>query len=281
MRRLIQRSALLRPLRRLGKPLVYAYRERTAWARLLPGFLIVGAQRAGTTYLYDMLVGQPGVAPALTKEVHFFDVRYERGLRWYRTFFPPRLGRRPPLTGEASPYYMFHPHVPGRVAESLPQIKLIALLRNPVDRAYSQYQHERRRGFETLSFEQAIEREPERLAGEEERMLRDERYQSYSHQHHSYLARGVYAPQIERWLGAFPSEQLLIIAAERLYSHPGATLQQTLEFLELPAARSRSERQPSYPRYDEMDAGLRRRLTDYFAPHNQRLCKRLQMTFDW
>ena len=162
---------------------------------------------------------------------------------WYASRFPTKLtawsvARRHGtelLTGEASPYYLFHPLVPHRVAEHLPRVKLIALLRDLVGRAYSHYQHEVARGFETLSFEEAIEAEPARLAGEAERLLAEPLYHSFAHQHHSYLARGRYHEQLERWRARFDDEQLLVLSSERFFAEPERTFRQVLDFLELPA----------------------------------------------
>jgi len=285
---MIDPAAIPRPMRRLIRPMVYAYCKLTAGLRLLPGFLIIGAQRSGTTFLYNNLIRQPGIARALTKEIHFFDVRFEKGARWYQAYFPLRLHATVErlrggqyLTGEASPYYMFHPCVPARVARTLPQVKLIALLRNPVDRAYSHYQHERGRGFEMLTFEAAIDQETERLAGEVDRMLRNERYNSYNHQHYSYISRGMYVDQLTRWLCVFPREQLLIVQSEQLFAEPAATLEQVRTFLELIPARSRTYHHRDYPRYPKLDARIRDRLTAYFKPHNQRLFDYLGRYFDW
>src|SRR5687768_14227353 len=103
----------------------------------LPDFLIIGAQKCVTTYLYRTLVEHPLVLPALRKEVHFFDNGYRRGLAWYRGYFPVRAGAD--ISGEASPYYFFHPHAPRRIKECVPGVKLILLLRHPVMRAYSHF----------------------------------------------------------------------------------------------------------------------------------------------
>jgi hypothetical protein len=184
-------------------------------------------------------------------------------------------------TGEASPYYLFHPLVPGRVAEHLPRVKLIALLRDPVGRAYSHYQHEAARGFETLSFEEAIEAEPARLAGEEERMLAEPLYHSFEHQHHSYLARGCYADQLERWLARFDRSQLLVLSSERFFAEPEPTFARVLEFLELPAfAPDGYERHNGYD-YTKMGEAVRGRLTDHFREPNRRLYELVGDDFGW
>ena len=179
----------------------------TASARMTPSFLIVGAQRCGTTSMYKTLSQHPMVLPAvLHKGAHYFDTGYGHGPAWYRGHFPLRVTargrrRRParlPITGESSPYYMFHPLAGQRIAADLPGVKLLVLLRDPVERAYSAHTHETARGFETEPFERALELEPVRLAGEEAKLVADPAYQSHSHQHHAYVTRGRYADQLRR-----------------------------------------------------------------------------------
>ena len=136
------------------------YRAVTSPIRLLPDFLIIGTQRGGTTSLYHYLQAHPCIRPASTKEVHFFDTKFHKGLAWYRGHFPTRIEQSSVnrlhghslMTGEATALYLFHPHAPKRVAKALPFVKLIVLLRNPVDRALSHYYHAIKHGYETLSF---------------------------------------------------------------------------------------------------------------------------------
>jgi hypothetical protein len=283
-------AAATRLARRAVRWGAQAYARPTAGLRLLPSYLIIGAQRAGTTSLHRYLVQHPVVRTLLrTKGVHFFDTNYGRGMAWYAARFPTRLyawyaGRRRGVglvTGEASPYYLFHPHVPGRVAEHLPGVKLIVLLRDPVQRAYSQYQHEVARGFETLPFEQAIESEPARLAPEIERLQAEPLYNSFSHQHHSYLARGRYAEQLARWRSLFPAEQLLVLSSERFFAAPAASFRRVLDFLELPAFTPDGfERHNGYD-YRKLGEAVRRRLADHYREPNQRLYRALGDDFGW
>lgn len=250
----------------------------TRRARILPSFLVIGAQRAGTTTFFSDLCEHSHVARPVGKELHFFNYDYWRGVNWYRSFFPTaasrRLARRRGgdlVAGEATPYYLFHPAVPSRVAETIPDARLIVLLRNPVDRAYSHYQKTRRMGFEWLSFEKAIAVEDKRLAGEEERLAADPRYRSEHHRRHAYLARGHYADQLERWLACFPRDQLLVLLAEDYFARPAEAHAETLEFLGLPQqslARPRSDN----PRpYEPLEADLRASLEQRFAKSNARL----------
>ncbi len=276
--------------RRAARWSAQAYARPTAGLRLLPDYLIIGAQRAGTTSLHRYLVQHPGVRTTLrTKGVHFFDTGYGRGMSWYASRFPTRLtawyvARRHGValrTGEASPYYLFHPLVPGRVAEHLPRVKLIALLRDPVQRAYSHYQHEVARGFETVPFEEAIQAEPARLAGEAERMAADPLYHSFAHQHHSYLARGCYAEQLDRWRARFDDEQLLVLSSERFFGEPERTFARVLEFLQLPAFTPVAYERHNAHDYRQMGEEIRGRLVEHFREPNRRLYESLGDDFGW
>ncbi len=254
--------------------------------RLRPSFLIIGAQRAGTTSLYNYLCEHPLVVPAAQKELHFFDRSYSRSLPDYFRQYPivwrsalPIGPRR--ITGEATPYYLFHPLAAGRVQQALPGVKLIGLLRNPIDRAFSHYHHAVKLGAEPLSFEAAIEREPERLAGEFERLCCEPDYHSPAYVYHSYLARGVYVDQLERWMSLFPREQFQILKSEDFYADPNAMLRSVFAFLGLPPAEIRTGEQHNRQDYAPMHPDTRARLQDYFAPHNTRLYRFLNRDFGW
>ena len=190
---------------------------------------MIGAQKAGTTALYAYLRWHPGITGPSWKEVSFFDRHWWRGEAWYRGQFPLRAGER--LVGEASPSYLFHPLAPERARSLVPDARLVALLRDPVDRAYSQYQHEVALGREPLSFEDALAAEDERLRGEVERLVADPRAFSRAWWDHSYASRGRYAEQLERWLAVFPREQLLVVRTEDLGERPAETYASILSFL--------------------------------------------------
>jgi hypothetical protein len=177
---------------------------------------------------------------------------------------------------------MFHPLAPQRAAETVPDAKIIFLLRNPVDRAFSHYQLKLRRRQEMLSFEEAIAAEPERLAGEEEKIVRDPTYSSPSHNWYSYLARGRYVDQIVRWRQYFRPEQILILEAGEFFKRTAEVYQRVLDFLKLPRClpTDLSNRFPGM--YGEkMSETTRRKLLDYFAPHNERLYAHLGTRFNW
>jgi hypothetical protein len=266
------------------------WRRVSSRARVLPDFVVIGAQKSGTTSLYRYLTAHPSIVGAATKEVHYFDVNHRRGVDWYRSNFPPRrrlerltsrLGRRA-MTGEASPYYLFHPHVPQRMHELLPDAKLIVLLRDPVERAISHHNHEVQDGFETLPLAEAIEAEERRLPRSPDVLARDEPSPAaFSHRHHSYLSRGRYAEQLEVWFALYPRERFLIMESRELFDEPPAAVARTLAFLDLPPHELSSYDNLSSRAKGEIAPDLRRRLYEYFAPHNRRLYELLGTDFRW
>jgi hypothetical protein len=188
------------PLAELRGDIVREQRVAAPGMRLVqaPDFAIIGTQRGGTTSLHAYLRAHPLVRTPSTKELHYITDRFVRGRDWYAGQFPAQLGPGE-LTGESTPYALFHPLAPQRLRAVAPNVKLIVLLRNPVERAYSHYLLERSRGDESLSFAEALAADAARLAGEEDRLLADPTYVSVTHKHASYLARGDYAPQLKRW----------------------------------------------------------------------------------
>lgn len=279
MMRALEDSAVARKLRRQGRVVSNHSVELTARWRMFPDFLIVGAQRSGTTSLFKTLVQHPRVArPFLRKGIHFFDKRYDRGLDWYRGNFPValssrlrRVGNPCPLTGESSPYYMFHPLAPGRIGRDLPDVKLLVLLRDPVERAYSAHSHELARGFETEPFERAVELEPERLAGERERMVSQEGYASRHWQHNAYITRGRYIDQLRVLESAVGRDRMLVLDSHDYFTTPEVVWRDICDFLELsPAADIGFERHNARSRLS-LDPELRQRLCDEYLPYDEQL----------
>jgi hypothetical protein len=232
---------------------------------MLPNFVIIGTQKGGTSLLYRLLIRHPLVEPAATKELHFFDNNFAEGQSWYERYFPQskRIDDRKTVSGEATPSYLFDPLVPERMAKTVPDARLIALLRNPVDRAYSQYQMRVRRGHEDRSFEEAIRQE---TAGESRA---------------DYLARGRYAEQLERFAFFADRNNLLVMKAENFFSHRWDVFDRTLEFLELPPLAPFDVPPSTKSTYPPMDPDTRNRLEAYFEPYNQKLYEHLGVDFGW
>lgn len=251
-------------------------------ARPLPDFLVIGAQKSGSTTLYDYLVQHPDVRAALTKEVHYFDDNFSRGAGWYRSNFPLAARRqRTWLTGEASPYYLLHPLAPGRAGSTVPAAKLLVLLRHPVDRAYSHYQHERAKGYETLPFTEAVAREEDRTSGAWEALRSGAVDEAPAVQHYTYLARSRYDEQVARWLEHYPSEQLLATSAEELFRDPAPVLRRVFAFLGVDPDVRVEYRRLNARSYDDLSPAVRRRLGEHFGPSVERLQHLVGETFAW
>jgi hypothetical protein len=269
------------PARAVLRNAVWTYGRATASARPLPDFLIIGAQKAGTTALYAYLRRHPAITGPSWKEVSYFDRHYGRGAAWYRGNFPNRVRARGKLVGEASPSYIFHPLGPERVKALVPEARLVALVRNPVDRALSHYHHEVALGREPLRFEDALDAAEDRLRGEEERLAADLNYFSRAWWSHAYKSRGRYAEQLERWLAVFPREQLLILPSEDLGGEPERTHARVLDFL-----GAAPHRLDAYPRvyerqYEAMSPETRERLAAELEAPNRRLYELLGRDLGW
>lgn len=229
------KTALPNMARTIAAGTIWRYRIATAPKRCLPHFLIIGSQKSGTTSLYSYLRRHPQIVPAFKKEVHFFDGglkpnedSYEKGVQWYQSHFPLRSKvKANQLTFEASPLYMFNPLAPQRIKSKIPNVKLIAILRNPTERAISHYFHECRKQRESLPIDEAMRVEEVRL----QRTLETKDYKNSVFMHRSYKARGRYYEQLQRYLSIFPKEQMLMMSAEDLFERPEICMQQVFEFV--------------------------------------------------
>jgi hypothetical protein len=259
---------------------------------MLPGFVIAGAERCGTTSLFHVLRQHPGVFSATLprKEVHYFDYKYHRGLAWYRCHFPltararlvARIAGTAPVAFEATANYMFDSLAPGRIARDLPGVRLLVLVRDPVERAYSAHAHQVGYGYETESFERALELEDARLEGEAERIVADPGYASRSsYDHHSYRTRGHYADQLDRLEEIFGRDRIHVVDSGDFFTDPGPVYDQILDFLSLPhigqpvfTPRNARPRSP-------MPETLRAALEEHYRPHDERLTAWLGREPSW
>jgi hypothetical protein len=246
-----------------------------------PDFLILGAQKAGTTSLFRYIVDySENFAPPLRKEIQYFTENYEKSPAWYCAHFP--LWKRDKKTGEASPTYFFYHKCAERIHESIPNARFVVLLRNPVDRAYSHYNFlnltERTAGFDPLSFDQAVREEENRLP-----LPRDTEF-TFEYKKYSYKARGRYYEQLSRWLEYFPLDQFLIIETEELSGNPRGTLEKIFGFLGLRFNRSIESaafRRYNENKYEGMSQETRKYLEEYFRPFNEKLFSLIGRRFDW
>jgi hypothetical protein len=264
-------------------------RRNPGRGRLLPDFLIIGSTKCGTTSLHSWLSEHPLVAET-EKEIHFFNMNHSRRSDWYRCHFPLVRERdafalehgRPFVCGEATASYLADYWTPRHAAKLVPNARLIVCLRDPADRAYSQYHYFRRRGSEPLeSFEEAIAAEEERLHGEEAREIADPRYHSWRVFRWGYRRTSRYAEHLQRWLRVFPREQFLFLEFEEVVASPERALAQIHEHLGLPPRRSGVLPALNAGSYEPMAAATRERLREYFGPHNERLNELTGIDFGW
>lgn len=268
-------------------------RVLTGSLRGLPDFLIVGGMRCGTSSLYKWLGHHPSVVPSLRKEIHYLSIDHAQGERWYRAHFPLRLriglarvlGRRL-QTFEATPDYLFLPHAAVRAARLMPDARIIALIRNPVDRAISHYHHMVRIGKEPLGLQEALFSEEERLAGEWAHLENDPDYPCLNLRRYSYVARGFYAQQLDAWAQFYPRARILVVKSDDLYRHPAETYQEVLRFLDLPPWEPGVFRNYSYVRDEpevrsEATTGMRDWLAERFEAPNLRLAEWLGRDPGW
>lgn len=267
----------------------------TAGARPPADFVVIGTKRGGTTSLFNYLLMHPGVLGLFPQSrgrkstEYFFSRSDGTDDRWYRSHFHTerhrarvarRIGFRP-ISGEASPYYVWDPRIAGRIRAVAPKVRAILLLRDPVERAWSHYQERRANGVEPLSFGEALAAEDSRLEGELERMLADDSYHSDAYDWYTYRARGLYLPQIRNWLSTFPREQLLVLRSEDMYADVQGTFDRICDFLGIPGHPLPTTRTFNASTRDTMPAAERAELLEFYAGHNRRLADFLGWAEAW
>ncbi len=245
-----------------------------------PSFIIIGPMKTATSALYKYINQHPQVLPCIEKEVHFFsnNNKYPHGKDWYIAHFPLIPEGEHFITGEASPGYIVN-NIQQRVFEMFPSIKLIALIRDPVDRAFSHYQHNVKHGFERRSFKEAINSELEVLKSVENPAEAAQKWRWGIHP--GYLLIGFYYYFLKQWLDIFPRDQLFIINNQDLLINPSVTMKQVFKFLGLP-----EHVEVEYPKYyagsyEPIDEGMRQTLNDVFQQHNQKLEEYLNLNLKW
>ena len=267
--------------------LIRQYRRATWRRRSLPAFMIIGAQKSGTSSLYAYLGQHPQLLPSYPKEVNFFDGgtnpnidNFEKGQAWYRASFPFRKNvSAHSRTFEASPNYIFNPLTSRRVFDIVPEVKFIAVLRNPTERAISHYFHAKRRGYESLPIKEALQEEEKRLGS----VIDNKDYKSNNFRRHSYKSRGLYKQQIERFLNYFPWQQILVLSSEEFFSEPDNTLRQVFEFVGVDTGFKVKDLMPRNVANNksEVDPDVYRYLNNYFLPHNQALYDLVGKRYGW
>ena len=254
--------------------------------RVLPDFIIIGSMKCGTTSLYYDICEHPCASPAAYDEIGFFDSNFHLGLNWYRSMFPTkrqiegvRRKEGVAITGEDTPFYFWNPVAAKRIQKLLPNIKLITILRNPIDRAYSEYQDWSSRESNPPSFETVIENEIN-LQREYPRLITEGNFEVFN-QKNSYLLKGVYVDQLKIWAELFPKKQILTLSTENLNSEPTAVLKSVFKYLNLPDYKIKNLQHKKQKKYAPMNPQTRKLLIEFFRPHNESLFKFIGKKFEW
>ena len=254
--------------------------------RVLPDFIIIGSMKCGTTSLYYDICEHPCASPAAYDEIGFFDSNFHLGLNWYRSMFPRkkqiedvRQKEGIAITGEDTPFYFWNPVAAKRIQKLLPNIKLITILRNPIDRAYSEYQDLVSSESNSPSFETFIENEIN-TRRKDSSLITEENFEIFN-QKNSYLLKGIYVDQLKIWAGLFPKEQIFTLSTENLNSEPITALESVFQYLNLPDYKIKNIQRQKQKKYVPMNSQTRKILIEFFKPHNERLFKFIGKKFDW
>ena len=260
----------------------------TSNMRLLPDFLVIGSSKSGTTSFHYYITQHPNIVAE--RNIHFFDHASHNGIKWYRAYFPTKtyknykklVHKKKLIVGDQTATYLFHPLVSKRVYNTIPNAKLIVILRNPVDRAYSDYQHQVREGVETRTFEDAIKSELKRIEiGKKEPSFIMNIDDFIIHPVFSYLRYGIYVDFIKAWMQFFTKEQFLILPTYELNNNHEEFLKRAFEFLNVPNCKVNGLERKNVGEYKKLDESTRKLLVDYYKPHNERLFKLLGKNFGW
>ena len=260
----------------------------TASLRILPDFLVIGVGRGGTTSCFHYLSQHPSIIGSAYDEIGFFDENFHLGLNWYRSMFPTKFLKKKIvkkfgkcLTYDVTPAYIRKPWVARRIKELFPEIKLIVLLRNPVDKAYSHYHSSIKSGVQKYSFEEMVEEDIKTFQKFENTnsIIDDEYFRNYIEK--SLLGRGIYAQQLKIWFELFDPKQILILTSEELSTETNKVMNKIFRFLDLPDYEIPDIVKRSTGNYTKMKMDTRKKLISFFSKYNQDLFKLLNREFDW
>lgn len=245
----------------------------TAKWRRLPDFILLGAQKSGTTSLFSYLTEHPDILrnPLNYKELYFFNTHYGSGLNFYRHFFPFKW--RKGLVGEATTTYLHSLEAPERVATCLPDVKLIVILRDPVDRAISHYYHHVKRGREQRTLDEAFS--SDLLEQYEQSTLEDDGFTF------RYLNNGDYAAHLKNWQQHFSEERFLVCAAEEMFERPQKVYDQACQFLGVERLDMSEFKARNIGSKREDTSSVEQRLFDFYRPRVQRLYQSALVGFNW
>ena len=254
--------------------------------RVLPECFVIGVVRSGTTSLYHYLGQHPCIGSSAYDEIGYFDNNYHLGENWYKSLFPTKFTKNKIikkhgsfLTYDVTPFYIYNSLVARRISASFPRAKIISNLRNPIDRAYSNYILMYQEGDTTKTFEEIIQIAMDEIEKNKSK-LNDEVYAADTF-YQNILARGFYADQLKIWFEKFQKKQILIIPSEDLALKPDQVLTKVFEFLDLPYFKIKDFTRQNKREYHPMKDETRELLVEFYKPHNKKLFDMLGSKFDW
>ncbi len=254
--------------------------------RVLPKCFVIGVVRSGTTSLYHYLGQHPCIGSSAYDEIGYFDDNYHLGVNWYKSLFPTKFTKNKIikkhgsfLTYDVTPFYIYNPLVARRISASFPRAKIISNLRNPIDRAYSNYIQMYQDGDATKTFEEMIQMSMDEIEKNKAK-LNDEVYIADIF-YQNILARGFYADQLKIWFEKFQKKQILIIPSEDLALKPDQVLAKVFEFLDLPYFKIKDFTRQNKREYHPMKDETRKLLVEFYKPYNKKLFDMLGRKFDW
>ena len=263
------------------------YRNLTSSSRVLPDFIIIGAGRAGTTALYTYLIQHPSIITASTDndepvaDLHFFEYMISDKISWYKSHFP-RKSKNSFITGEFTSTYMYHKKVPERIFNLIPKIKLIVILRNPVDKAYSTYNQQSHFNEVTSSFEETIKAEFARIDLNKNHIEYTNNNPNFdNYVEYNIIRHGIYFNYLEKWFKIFPKKQIFVVDSNELENFPQQTLNKVFEFLNLSPREIPNLAKVNVGKYSPMTESTRESLIEFYKPHNAKLNDLLGTNFDW
>jgi hypothetical protein len=263
-------------------------RQITSNLRVFPNFIILGASRSGTTSLYYNLNKHPNIHEGAKKASSFFDTYYDNGLDFYKSHFPIKVNSKQHenkkltfVTGEATTTYLLNPFVPERMFDSIPNVKLIAILRNPIDRSFSHFNYHLSRGESKFdSFEDAIEYEKNLMKlGNFQKNIFENKEMNY--RFCSYLSESLYIERLEPYLKKFSKEQIMIIKYEDYIEREQEVLQNIFSFLSVAPYQVSNPSKLNAVNYDNMNQSTRKYLHEFFKPYNEKLSQVFGSNFNW
>tara|TARA_B110001454_G_scaffold217308_1_gene242307 strand:+ start:1744 stop:2622 length:879 start_codon:yes stop_codon:yes gene_type:complete len=254
--------------------------------RVLPQCFVIGVVRSGTTSLYHYLSQHPSIAPAAYDELGYFDDNYHLGVNWYKSLFPTKFTKNRIikkhgkfLTYDVTPFYIYNPLVAKRIFESFPKAKIISNLRNPIDRAYSNYNDAVEMGDIKIPFEEVVQIAMDEIDKNKSK-LNNEAYIVDTY-YENILARGFYADQLKIWFKKFQKNQLLMVQSEDLAQKTDQILTKIFEFLDLPYFKIKDLTKQNKREYPPMKAETRKLLIEFYRPYNEKLYNLINQHFDW